>query len=131
MVTNKLFAKCFVKLVGAGLLALLTLSSLACTPASSWYPAGSASLADHYELTEAGSRQLVVITHLANTGASAINRSTFTIHAQTADYDYYKTVTSDLRIVPGAAVYVTASIVYNGELETGLVAPLVVEAFFE
>ena len=103
-----------------------------CADPAGWYPSGTATVAGLYEYDDAGLRSLVVTATVENTGTSTISRSTFTITATTDARTYWKTVTSEMRILPGARVKVTGVIAYLDIAEALKADGLVIgDAFFE
>jgi hypothetical protein len=71
----------------------------------------------------------VVIT---NTGTLIIDSSTFTVLARTDAGNYWRTIVSTTRILPGSSIWVTAEIYYADAGETLLENGMTVgNAFFE
>ncbi len=121
-----------IRLIYAVTIAFLALSIASCADATGWYPDGTATVVGSYEYEEAGIRSIVVTVTLENTGTSTISRSTFTIRAATEVRTYWKTVTSETRILPGTKVKVSSVIAYAEAAETLAQGGLTVgDAFFE
>ncbi len=120
------------RLLAAVMIAFLALSMASCADATGWYPDGTATVAGSYEYDDAGVRSLVVSVTVENTGTSTISRSTFTITAATGARTYWKTATSETRILPGAKVKVSSVVAYADAAETLAPGGLTVgDAFFE
>jgi len=120
------------RLFAAAIAALAVISLASCADASGWYPVGSTTVAGSYEYDDAGLRSLIVTATIENTGNSAISRSTYTITATTDARTYWKTVTSETRVLPGAKIKVTGVVEYLGSTETLKTDGLVIgDAFFE
>jgi len=120
------------RFLAATIIAMVAAVFASCADAAGWYPVGSATVAGSYEYDDAGIRSLIVTATIENTGSSAISRSTYTITATTDARTYWKTVTSETRVLPGAKIKVTSVIEYLASTETlkadGLVPG---DAFFE
>jgi hypothetical protein len=120
------------RFLAAAIFAMVVVLFASCADAADWYPAGSATVAGSYEYDDAGLRSLVVTATIENTGSSAISRSTYTITATTDARTYWKTVTSETRVLPGAKIKVTGVIEYLAGTETLKTDGLVIgDAFFE
>ena len=118
------------RLLVAAAMAVVMLAS--CADAAGWYPSGTATVAGSYEYDDLGVRSLVVTATIENAGVSTISLSTFTITAVTGVRTYWKTVTSETRVLVGAKVKVTSAIVYADAAETLAVDGLSIsDAFFE
>jgi hypothetical protein len=118
------------RLLAAAAIAVVMLAS--CADAAGWYPSGTATVAGSYEYDDLGVRSLVVTATIENTGASAISRSTLTITATTGTRTYWKTVSSETRVLPGAKIKVTSAVAYADAVETLLAGQLSIgDAFFE
>ena len=116
----------------AALFMLAAISMASCANPTGWYPSGTASVAGSYEHDDGVVRSLIVTATIENTGTSAISRSTFTITATTGARTYWKTVTSETRVLPGAKIKVTSAIAYADAVETLLAGQLSTgDAFFE
>lgn len=114
------------------LVIVATISMVSCTNPTDWYPSGTARVAGSYEYDDGGVRSLVVTATIENTGASAISRSTLTITATTGARTYWKTVSSETRVLPGAKIKVTSAVAYADAAETLLAGQLSTgDAFFE
>lgn len=120
------------RFLAAAIFAMVAVVFASCADATGWYPVGSATVAGSYEYDDAGLRSLIVTTTIENTGSSAISRSTYTIIATTDARTYWKTVTSETRVLPGAKIKVTGAIEYLGSIETLKADGLAIgDAFFE
>lgn len=93
-------------------LAVLAVLAMACQPSLAWYPTGQVAIESYYETSESDVSMVVVTIGIGNRGSTSINRSTFTVKAQTEVRVYHKTVVSDLRLLPGSTVYVSAVVAY-------------------
>jgi hypothetical protein len=118
----------------SGLLLLVVLVSAlgSCRQPSDWYPRGTVELAGHYELESFGTKALYATVQISNTGGAVISRSTFGLRATTDFSCYYNTVVSELRILPGMAIWTTLVIPYASPDESLQEDGLAVEyGFFE
>ncbi|OHD76045.1 MAG: hypothetical protein A3J97_05800 [Spirochaetes bacterium RIFOXYC1_FULL_54_7] len=114
------------------LLAILVSGLGSCHDPTDWYPCGTVELAGHYELESLGTKSLYATILISNTGGSVISRSTFGLSAITDFSCYYNTVVSEVRILPGMAIWTTLTIPYANPDEFLLEDGLVVEnGFFE
>ena len=105
---------------------------LSCQPSTSWYPNGTATLENWYEIDDSGVETLVVTIMVDNTGTTSINRATFSLKAETAVRTYYETTVSELHLIPGSSAFVTVSLPYADvaeRLKTNGIT--VMNAFFE
>ncbi len=119
-------------LIAATITVMVIVLLASCADAAGWYPSGTATVAGSYEFDEAGVRSLIVNVTIENTGTSAISRSTFTISATTGARTYWKTVTSDTRVLPGAKIKIESALAYADVVETLNSGGLAVgDAFFE
>ncbi|HOZ73362.1 MAG TPA: hypothetical protein PK179_12670 [Spirochaetales bacterium] len=122
----------FIRIITVVLLALGAACLASCPGATDWYPSGAVAVAGSYEYDDAGVRYLAATVTVENTGSSTISLSTFTVTAKTASRTYWKTVTSDTRVLPGASIMVGAALAYADALETLVEGGLTVgDAFFE
>ncbi|MFH2113425.1 MAG: hypothetical protein ABIJ86_02815 [Spirochaetota bacterium] len=118
----------------SGLVPLALLITLlgACRDPSDWYPCGMVELAGSYELESDGTKSLYATVRISNTGGSVISHSTFGLSASTDFSCYYNTVVSEVRILPGMAIWTTLAIPYANPEEYLLQDGLLVEnGFFE
>ncbi|GAB1456545.1 hypothetical protein MASR2M48_18530 [Spirochaetota bacterium] len=106
------------RLIVAAITIMVGVLITSCADATGWYPSGTATVAGSYEFDEAGVRSLIVNVTIENTGTSAISRSTFTISATTGARTYWKTVTSETRVLPGAKIKVESALAYADAVET-------------
>lgn len=114
------------------LLATLIAGLASCRDPSDWYPCGMVELAAHYELESLGTKSLYATVKISNTGGSVISRSTFGLRATTDFSPYYTTLVSEVRILPGMAIWTTVVIPYAATAETLSEGGLSVEnGFFE
>jgi len=117
---------------GLMLLVLLVSALGSCRHPLDWYPRGTVELAGHYELESLGTKSLYATVQISNTGGSVISRSTFGLRVTTDFSCYYNTVVSELRILPGMAIWTTLIIPYAGTDEFLQEDGLAVEyGFFE
>jgi len=124
--------KTMTRLLSAAIAALAVISLASCADAAGWYPSGTATVAGSYEFDDAGARSLIVTATIENTGTSAISRSIFTITAATDARTYWKTVTSETRVLPGVRIKVSGVIAYRDTAEMLKAEGLSVgDAFFE
>jgi hypothetical protein len=114
------------------LLAIVVASLGSCGDPSEWYPSGTVELAGYYELESLGTKSLYATVQISNTGGSVISRSTFGLRVTTDFSCYYNTVVSELRILPGMAIWTTLVIPYASPDEFLQEGGLAVEyGFFE
>lgn len=111
---------------------LLIQALVSCRNLADWYPSGMVELATHYELESLGTKSLFATVRISNTGGSVISRSTFGLRATTDFSSYYTTLVSEVRILPGKAIWTTLVIPYAGPDEVLSEGGLTVEnGFFE
>jgi hypothetical protein len=101
------------------LVVILVAVLVSCNQPSDWYPCGTVELAAHYELESDGTKSLYATVKISNIGDSVISRSTFGLSATTDFSCYHTTVVSEVRILPGMAIWTTVAITYAG-LDEGL-----------
>ena len=119
------------KLTILTLLIVVTLFG-ACSDPSSWYPSGMASLVDSHEVDDGSIKAVIVTLTLQNTGISAINRSTFTVQAQTNARLYWKTAIINTRILPGAKIKASVELPYASTVENLVESGVsIIDPFFE
>ncbi len=94
------------------LLAILVAGLVSCRDPTDWYPSGAVELVAHYELESDGTNSLNATVKISNTGGSVISRSTFGLRATTDFSCYHTTVVSEVRILPGMAIWTTLAIPY-------------------
>jgi len=99
---------------GLILLSMLAAVLCSCRDPSDWYPCGTVELAGHYEFEADGTKSLYATVLISNTGGSVISRSTFGLSAATDSRCYYSTVVSEVRILPGMAIWTTLTMPYAG-----------------
>lgn len=122
----------FIRIITVVLLALGAACLASCPGATDWYPSGAVAVAGSYEYDDAGVRYLAATVTVENTGSSTISLSTFTVTAETGARTYWKTVTIDTRVLPGASIKVGAALAYADASETLVDGGLTVgDAFFE
>jgi len=82
---------------------------------SSWYPEGSASIASFHEIPDSGACEVTL--KITNTGRSTITSYSVSIAATTDVRTYYRTISGNLSVPPGKAVYADAEIAYASRAE--------------
>ncbi len=92
------------RLLAAAIATMAVVVLASCIDAAAWYPSSTAAVAGSYEHDDPDGRSLIVTATVENTGTSTISRSTFTIPATTDARTYWKTVTSEARVLPGARI---------------------------
>jgi hypothetical protein len=106
---------------------------VSCHDAASWYPAGTVELAGFSEYEDSlGDRYCAVNLKAVNTGQSRILKTTVSVKLVTDAETYYRTVESDLSILPGKSVFVSLTVPYYANTETTAEDKITIEdSFFE
>jgi hypothetical protein len=114
---------------------LITISALfACNNDPRWYPTANVEIVSQYEYidTNSGSKCIQVALLIDNTSDVSITSSTITIKVLTDKHDYLQTVNTNIRILPGGKIVLSASFAYLDSAEqvkqNGV---MVYDAFFE
>lgn len=113
---KRTMALTILRAVALALICVVVVAS--CSGISEWYPSGDVSVAGSYEYEDAGVRWLALTVTVRNTGSSTITLSTFTVAAETGVRTYWKTVTSNTRVLPGASIKVVMALSYANASET-------------
>jgi hypothetical protein len=114
------------------LMGMLVAGMVSCRDPSDWYPCGTVELAGHYELESLGTKSLYATVRISNTGGSVISRSTIGLRATTDSGCYHTSAVSEMRILPGKAIWTTLTIPYAGLAEVLIEDGLVVQqGYFE
>lgn len=96
------------------------------------YPDGRVTIKDVGERDDASGRSLVIQYAVSNAGAVAMNASTVSFSVETSSRGYWWSDARTVRVLPGATVYLSATVAYLNPQETFVPASVKVEhAFYE